>query len=321
MIYRDSINGDIPELIELSRLFDTSPYSFDTHISSITKSIYPAFAYDMLLAPSSMSLVVQEGDRIIGFITFSVNLALSNAAGKKTGSILLLAVDPNFRGQSIGKQLVKNALDRLLKTGTEIVTVGTDLYNYPAIQVYESCGFHFRMGWHIFRYYSTGEDQTPSLNKNIVLPEGTEIENFLRGLSRPVSLLKEKNYDAVRLKDYLIDNARRSIYKGKSKCYIYKRGSKNAGFINITEDDICKKTLKTDKFIYKILDVIVIDEYKGNGIEAEMLRDIKARLEDYCLLEVWIDAENSELIEAAEDSGFHLSYTGAAFHYIFPGTK
>ncbi|MGA2142630.1 MAG: GNAT family N-acetyltransferase [Brevinematales bacterium] len=241
MIYRDCVNGDIPELIELSRLFETSPYSFDRHIKSISSFTYPAFAYDMLLAPASETVVAQENDKLTGFITFSLNLSLSNVSGRKTANILLLAVDPGFRGRGIGKILVEKALERLSGSGVKTVTVGTDLYNYPAMQVYESSGFHFRMGWHIFRHYRTGEGVPGGvrINPDIVPPEGPEIESFLRNLSRPVSLLKEKKYNKTALMDYLTDNARRNIYKGKSKCFIYRAGSKPAGFINITTDDIC----------------------------------------------------------------------------------
>jgi ribosomal protein S18 acetylase RimI-like enzyme len=315
MIYRESVNGDIPELIELSRLFDTSPYSFDRHIKEITDSTYPAFAYDMLLAPASETIVAQENDSLSGFITFSFNFPLSNATGRKTGNILLLAVTPEFRGKGIGKRLVEKAMEKLGSLGVKTVAVGTDLYNYPAIQVYESCGFHFRMGWHIFRYYPGSDGNSSRMNREIGPPEGPEIESFLKNLSRPISLLKERNYSRALLLDYLTDNARRNIYKGKSKCYILRSGSKPAGFINITTDDICKRTLMTDRTVYKILDVIVAAEFKNREIEAEMLSDIKSRLEDYCLLELWIDAENAELIDAAEDAGYHLSYTGAAFHW------
>ncbi len=320
MIYRDSVNGDIPELIELSRLFDTSPYSFDKHLTSITDTTYPAFAYDMLLSPTSSSFVAEENNEVIGFITYCMNLPLSIAAGKKTGSILLLAVHPSHRGQGIGRHLVTIALERLCGINAEIITVGTDLYNYPAIQIYESSGFRFRMGWHIFRYYQ-GNGRAGTLSEHIAPPDGPEIEIFLQNLSRPVSLLKERNSDRGGLLEYLIDNARRSLYKGKSKCFIYWQGKDPAGFINIINDDICRKTLMTDKTAYKILDVIVLNKYKEKGIEAEMLNDIKTRLNDYCLLDLWLDAENAGLIEAAEDAGFHLSYSGAAFHYYCGATQ
>jgi ribosomal protein S18 acetylase RimI-like enzyme len=171
------------------------------------------------------------------------------------------------------------------------------------------------MGWHIFRHYNTGDRPRAPLNENIGPPDGTEIKLFLEKLSRPVSLLKEKTVNKRGLMSYLIDNAARSLYKGKSKCFIYRDGKEPAGFINVISDEICRKTLMTDKNIFKILDVIVLDRYKGKGIEAEMLRDIQSRLEEHCLLELWLEAENAELIEAAEDSGYHLSYSGAAFHY------
>ncbi len=316
MTYRESVNSDMPELIELSRLFEKSPYLFDPHMKEISLLNYPAFAYDMLLSPNSVSIVAEENGSIAGYVNYSINRPLSDAVNCRIGSILLLAVHNDFRGKGIGKRLVEKALDNLLKTGAKIITVGTDFYNYPAIQIYESCNFHFRMGWHIFRFYNNGKNIESCLNEKIRIPEPAEIDRFLGKLSRPVSLLKERLIDKKRLLDYLADNARRSLYKGKTGCYVYGPKGNTSGFINVGSDEITRRTLQTESQVYKILDVIAEEGKKQVKTETELLKDIKSRLKGYCLLELWLDAENTHLLEAAEDAGFHLSYTGVAFHYI-----
>ncbi len=316
MEFRESKLTDIPVLIELSRSFDTSPYSFDKNIFRITNSTYPAFAKDMLSSTSAVSIIAEDKDKAVGYITFSINHPLSQTLGKSIGSILLLAVQENYRGRGIGKSLVKKALASLLLKGAGLITVGTDIYNYPAIHIYEDCGFHLRMGWHIFRHYFKHESHMKHQSEKIKPLNLNDIDLFLNEIIRPISIQKERGIDNKKLKEYLSENARRSLLKGKTEGYVYEMNGKPAGFIHIGKDEIGKKTIQTDKQVYKILDLIALKKFKETWIETELLNDIKFRLKDYCLLELWMDAENSTLIHAAEDAGYHLSYTGLAFHYI-----
>jgi ribosomal protein S18 acetylase RimI-like enzyme len=315
MNIRKANPSDFSDLMELSRNFKTSPYSFDRRFTALSPTFFPAFAQDMIYSGASISIIAEENAETIGFCTFGVNSKLSEVINKKTGNILLLAVDESFRGRGAGKTLVQKSCGLLKSMGTEIITVGTDIYNYPAIRVYEACGFRFKMSWHILRYYPQSHNENAVLDRIEPYRSGT-LDEFCSGFSRPISLLKEETIDPAGLNDYLTQNFKNGIAKGNSICLQYFENNSPAGLINIGRDEIGQKTLGLELPIYKILDLIVLSDWKGRGIEQALFLDAANRLGKYALMEIWVNAENSDLIQAAEDSGFRLSYTGVSFHAI-----
>ncbi len=315
MIIRKAIPNDFPRLIELSRGFTMSPYAFDKRLAKICPNIYPAFASDMIHNVNSISIVAEDTN-IKGYITVSINNALSSAAGKKIGSILLLAVEPVSRSKGIGKILAQKGVALLLTMGAEIITVGTDIYNYSAIHIYESCNFKFKMGWHIFRYFPEFGINKKHVLDNIDVYHTQSLDEFCKNFSRPVSLLKEKNIETGRLKEYLTENFKKSIINGTTTALQYFNRNKPVGMITIAKDEIGQKTLQTNKSVYKILDLIVLNDSSGENTEKKLLQDITSRIFDYCLMEFWVDAENASLIQTLESSGFRLSYTGLSYHLV-----
>ncbi len=314
MDIRKAQENDFSRIMELSHNFNTSPFTFDKRLESISRNIYPAFAWDMIHSASSISLVAEE-KYITGFITVSINTPLSSAAGKKIGNILLLVVDENRRNEGIGSLLVRKALGLLFTLGAGIITVGTDIYNYPAVHIYESSGFKLKMGWHIFRFYKDEDHAKRHIFENIDTYDSS-LDLFCEGYSRPVSLLKEKAIDREKLRAYLLENFKKSILNKSINALQYYERNKPSALITFAKDEIAQKTLQTDQPVYKVLDLIVLEEARGRNIEKRMLIDITARIYDYCLMEIWIDSENSGLIQAAEDAGFRLSYTGLTFHLV-----
>ncbi|MEW6153260.1 MAG: mycothiol synthase [Actinomycetota bacterium] len=57
------------------------------------------------------------------------------------GEIYVVATDPDFQGQGLGRRLVLAGLDWLWRTGIEVAMLYVDRDNAPAVRLYESLGF------------------------------------------------------------------------------------------------------------------------------------------------------------------------------------
>ena len=60
------------------------------------------------------------------------------------GEIVLIAVDSGFRGQGVGKALVKAALEYLRERGVNRCRTKTLMANRSVISMYEGLGWHVR---------------------------------------------------------------------------------------------------------------------------------------------------------------------------------
>ena len=89
---------------------------------------------------STVHCYVQDGTRLVGF-----------AAVRRDGYILFLAVDPDFRGQGIGKRLVAHVAE-----DHRSITCHARTTNENALQFYEHLGFEIKR--RIDNYYEDGGD-------------------------------------------------------------------------------------------------------------------------------------------------------------------
>lgn len=317
MIIRRSEPRDVPAILGFSRCYTLSPYAFDARFKSLAPELRPAFAEKMIQNLNAVTLVAEDGGRLAGYATVSVNPAVSGALRLKTGAVLLLAVDERLRCRGIGRRLVQNGLKILSGAGVRLVTVVTDLYNAPAIRVYESLGFRFVLCWHIYRYYAGKDARKPALQKNVAPVSGEVPEQFWSGFNRPLSLFKDPRLDRDKregLRAYFIGNLKKSIARGQTAAFAYYQRNRPAGFLTVTEDAVAQNTLATGDRVCKIPDLIVPDGERGADVGRRLLADCIARVENCRLFEFWTDASDDRLITAAENAGFHLSYSGAAFH-------
>ena len=313
MDFRRAVRGDLPQLLHLCRFFRTSPFSFDPDFLSLspTKTIQPVFARDMLQADHSITIIMEFDKEIAGFITISTNPLISGAAKKKIGSILLLVLDEKYREQGLSRLLIQKGLALLQNMEVFLVTVGTDLYNVPAIRAYESQDFRFAMSWHIFRYFP-GQPLSADPDQ-LVAASAATVRQFIPFFRRPISLLREKSLKTEALKSYLSDLLVQSIERGTAHALGYRINENAEGLIIYRQDEMSRNSLQTEQNIIRISDVLFPPE-NASGLESRLMSGLISKLNGSSVLEIWIEAENSRLIKAAEETGFRLSYSGVSLH-------
>jgi ribosomal protein S18 acetylase RimI-like enzyme len=80
-----------------------------------------------------------KGKSVIGMV--SILFTVSTAEGGRAAWLEDMIVHPNWRGESIGGQLLNKAINRVRAAGCTRITLLTDLTNSPAIHFYEKAGF------------------------------------------------------------------------------------------------------------------------------------------------------------------------------------
>jgi mycothiol synthase len=90
-------------------------------------------------SPEDVVLILQ-GDKPIGYCWTAMNLG-EDAAGTNKGRILMLGVEPDYRGKGIGRRALLAGLAHLKSKGIEAAELTVDSENAAACALYESVGF------------------------------------------------------------------------------------------------------------------------------------------------------------------------------------
>jgi dTDP-4-amino-4,6-dideoxy-D-galactose acyltransferase len=136
---------------------DTQPFTSDMSISrledlALASGEFSRFAIDPKFSRQDFSslyktwmqksitgemadeiLVISQGDQIAGMVTLSEK--------DRVGTIGLIAVDENFRGNKFGQQLVYDAQRWFIEKGCHAALVVTQGDNLPACNLYIKCGY------------------------------------------------------------------------------------------------------------------------------------------------------------------------------------
>jgi ribosomal protein S18 acetylase RimI-like enzyme len=91
-----------------------------------------------------------KGKSVVGMV--SMLFTVSTAEGGRAAWLEDMVVHPNWRGKSIGGQLLHEAINRVRATGCTRIMLLTDSTNSPAIHFYEKAGF-IRSGMIPLRLY------------------------------------------------------------------------------------------------------------------------------------------------------------------------
>lgn len=140
--FRELKENDIPKVISMfSNLSKEMVKVSFTEIASMEE------IRGWIKKPDTFVYVAADGDVI------SAVLRAKRGKGDKRHSCnLTLAVDYNFRGNSIAKELMEYAIENLKDKGIEILRAHVYSNNKPSINTILSCGFTFAGNVHMHHY-------------------------------------------------------------------------------------------------------------------------------------------------------------------------
>ena len=93
-------------------------------------------------------LLYKDDEKIVGLIVGIINndeTIRYDFKAPKRGRITELVVDKEYRGKSIGKELLLKMKEHLKSNGCEKIMIAVFGYNEGAIKFYKDNGFHVRM--------------------------------------------------------------------------------------------------------------------------------------------------------------------------------
>lgn len=124
---------------------------YDIH--NLEKRVFPQpldleFLYDeLVINPFAKYYVYEQNKKIVGYLGYRV---IDEAA-----EMMNFIVDPKHQKQGIGKTLISDTIDELIKQGVKMITLEVRKSNKIAIKLYESVGFKLS---HIRKNYYQTED-------------------------------------------------------------------------------------------------------------------------------------------------------------------
>jgi mycothiol synthase len=86
-----------------------------------------------------------DGETVIGYCWTRIYPGSREEVGDRKGRILMLGVDPDYRGQGVGKEVLMAGLSYLERRGAGPIDLTVDDENKEALALYRSGGFQVRM--------------------------------------------------------------------------------------------------------------------------------------------------------------------------------
>ncbi|WP_048148844.1 ribosomal protein S18-alanine N-acetyltransferase [Palaeococcus ferrophilus] len=134
--------------IRSAKLFDLPDIMRIEHSSFREK--YPRGIFIVFLENNPQTFLVAEyAGKVVGYVMGYLRPDLE-------GHIMSIAVDPEYRGNGIGKALMVEVIERLFGLGAKYIGLEVRVSNERAINLYLKLGF--RVLKRVKAYYSDGED-------------------------------------------------------------------------------------------------------------------------------------------------------------------
>ncbi len=270
-IYQDEFYDDLKQITIES--FELT--SFNTDLS-LPKNIGGKVAWELWCKPILRSeknkycIVAVSNKKAVGYIIYGADADCSKVINKKIGNIILIAVKKEFRNKyNIAENLVNTVVNIFKKYEFDIITVGTDLDNLPALITYIKLGFRPILSWATFRNYFNAikdEDTKPKImavDKN----EKKIIKNFLENISRPTSLLIDRNISELQKKTLLIhikEKVKEEIQNNKLNLFVIKENKKTGGFFTVIKKEDISQIIGKD--FCRINDIIFLHKKEKANI-------------------------------------------------------
>jgi ribosomal protein S18 acetylase RimI-like enzyme len=142
MIIRATTTQDLPRLVELTRdalSFASSPDSYiwdAANDKELTKRLH-----SYVTGHNELSLAVEVENALVGFVACHFD-ELDPRSPDRGAIIDLLAVDPEYRGRTLGTHLVQELLQVLPPKGITQINVDVLGSNNDALSFWRRAGFH-----------------------------------------------------------------------------------------------------------------------------------------------------------------------------------
>jgi diamine N-acetyltransferase len=99
--------------------------------------------------PRMMTLLVEEGERLIGFAQLCWEGAPACVVAASPGEIRRFYLDKGWHGKGIAQALMKDCIEELNRRGSDVAWLGVWEHNPRAVAFYRKFGF-VEVGEHIF---------------------------------------------------------------------------------------------------------------------------------------------------------------------------
>jgi ribosomal protein S18 acetylase RimI-like enzyme len=144
-IIRRATPADLPEIGRLGALLVKEHYDFDPRrflaATPGTPAGYAAFLSAQLEAPDKAVLVADDNGNVIGYAYAAVEGYDYMALRGPAGVLHDIIVDPEHRGQGVGRLLLNAALEFFRSRGVPRVVLATAERNEAAQRLFASMGF------------------------------------------------------------------------------------------------------------------------------------------------------------------------------------
>ena len=144
-IFRSLQSGEAEELTAIQNRSFADTWGFNAN----TRQEISYRINSSSCAPENI-IMVYLGDRPVAYCWTRIYPEGDSTIGEKKGEIHMLGVDPDFRRESIGRNVLTAGLSLLKNKGVEIVELMADGEMPAALALYESAGFkqHLRAEWY-----------------------------------------------------------------------------------------------------------------------------------------------------------------------------
>ncbi len=110
-------------------------------------SLYEKWIDDIKKDKNNFVLVAKIDNRAVGFTTGKINYELNRYSNKKIGSLVLSAVDPEYRQAQVYTSMIQAFL-RWFSDKVDIVDLGTHVANYSVQRAWSKLGFRISRSQH-----------------------------------------------------------------------------------------------------------------------------------------------------------------------------
>jgi len=144
-VYRSLQPGETEKLTDIQNRSFADTWGFDANTPEEI-----AYRINTSSCTPESIIMVCLADRPVAYCWTRVHHAANSACAANKGEIHMLGVDPDFRQQSIGRNVLMAGLSYLKHKGVEIVELTADGEMPAALALYESAGFkkYMRTEWY-----------------------------------------------------------------------------------------------------------------------------------------------------------------------------